>query len=54
MNADKIQLQLSTPASDGGIDLEGERELTIAEQEILSWTNNFVEEYRDVFEALSK
>jgi len=45
---------LSTPASADGIDLDSERELTIAEQEILSWTNNFVEEYRDVFEALSK
>jgi prevent-host-death family protein len=33
---------------------EGEAELTSKEQELLEWSDSFVEEYRDVFEALSK
>ena len=45
---------LSSPGGVAGIDLDSDRELTAEEQEILSWTNDFAEEYRDVFEALSK
>jgi antitoxin Phd len=36
------------------VDLDGTRELTLEEQELLASTDEFVEEYRDVFEALAK
>jgi len=45
---------LSSPEKGTNIDLDGKRELTTEEQVLLSWTNGFVEEYKDVFEALSK
>jgi len=45
---------LAAPEKETGIDLDANRELTKEEKELLSWTNGFVEEYRDVFEALSK
>ena len=46
-----------TPAEnwrDLGVDLSTNRELSQKEQELLVWTNDFVEEYKDVFEVLSK
>jgi len=36
------------------IDLDGKRGLTPDEQGLLAYTNDFVEEYHDVFEALAK
>jgi antitoxin Phd len=36
------------------VDLDGTRGLTPEEQELLALTDDFVEEYRDVFEALAK
>jgi len=36
------------------IDLNANRELTTEEQELFGWTKGYVEEYKDVFEALSK
>ena len=45
---------LSSVERPAEIDLDGKRELTKEEQEVLSWANSFVEEYHDVFETLSK
>jgi len=45
---------LASPEGKDGIDLVCNRELTAEEKKALSWTNEFVEEYKDVFEALSK
>lgn len=39
---------------DSMIDLNGKRELTPDEQALLSLTDDFVEEYCDVFEVLAK
>jgi antitoxin Phd len=36
------------------VDLDGTRELTPDERELLASTDEFVEEYRDVFETLAK
>jgi antitoxin Phd len=36
------------------VDLDGTRELTPEEQDLLILTDGFVEEYRDVFEALAR
>ena len=36
------------------VDLDGNRELNLEEQKLLSWANGFVDEYRDVFETLAK
>jgi antitoxin (DNA-binding transcriptional repressor) of toxin-antitoxin stability system len=36
------------------VDLDGTRELTSEEQELLQWTDGFVEEYYDVFEVLAR
>jgi len=43
-----------TEDRDTVIDLNGKRELTPDEQVLLSSTNDFVEEYRDVFQALAQ
>lgn len=45
---------LSPSKNEPGIDLNSERELTIEEMGLLSWTDSFIGEYKDVFEALSK
>jgi len=37
-----------------GIDWDGKRELTDEELKVFDRTNSFVDEYRDVFENLSK
>ena len=45
------------PAEKGkdiSVDLNAERELSKDEQDLLAWTHDFVEEYKDVFEALAK
>jgi antitoxin Phd len=39
---------------EGGVNMDTNRELTQEEKDLLEWTGDFVEEYRDVFEALAK
>jgi hypothetical protein len=36
------------------VDLDGARELTLEEQELLQWADGFAEEYYDAFEVLAR